>query len=220
LIHQPWPEFPQLSIVFVLPCIFSMTAIADIWRLLVLWEYGGIYSDLETIPNTYSSTGWTPESIHPQDDAYFVVEYYDSLSQFWMAVTPRHPLIYYSIQSAISNVLQAENIFIMDASLTTGPFAVLEGYHHFRKDAGILAYKPVRAGYYVGTQNRSIRIEGYSRKQSDKILRREAIHRNEKRQMYGSMNMTHFLQDLNQRRRRHLPPKSCFEEIYGHYVKV
>jgi mannosyltransferase OCH1-like enzyme len=210
LLRQDWPEFPHLS--SVLACISSMTAISDIWRLLVLWEYGGIYSDLDTTPNPDSPTGWTPKSIYPEDDAYFVVEYYDSISQFWMAVTPRHPIIYYSIQAALSNVLQLMNIHVMDASLTTGPMAVLQGYHLFRKDAGVIAYKPVYAGWYVGTNNQSLRIEGFSRKRSAEILKREAIHRKTKIMLYKAMNMTHFLKDSRGKRR--LQHKSCYEKMY------
>ncbi len=37
-----WPEFPQLQL--LQKCTVSGAAKADLWRLLVLWEYGGIYT--------------------------------------------------------------------------------------------------------------------------------------------------------------------------------
>lgn len=42
LLSKYWPEFPQLQL--LMSCVKSGAAKADIWRLLVLWEYGGIYT--------------------------------------------------------------------------------------------------------------------------------------------------------------------------------
>jgi Glycosyltransferase sugar-binding region containing DXD motif len=41
LIDRHWPEFPNVR--HVARCLNSMTAVSDVWRLLVLWQYGGIY---------------------------------------------------------------------------------------------------------------------------------------------------------------------------------
>jgi mannosyltransferase OCH1-like enzyme len=42
LLAKFWPEFPHLQL--FQQCSISGAAKADIWRLLVLWEYGGIYT--------------------------------------------------------------------------------------------------------------------------------------------------------------------------------
>jgi len=42
LFAQHWDLFPNIDL--VRKCINSGAGIADIWRYLVLWEYGGIYS--------------------------------------------------------------------------------------------------------------------------------------------------------------------------------
>lgn len=42
LLAKYWPEFPHLQL--YQKCSVSGAAKADIWRLLVLWEYGGIYT--------------------------------------------------------------------------------------------------------------------------------------------------------------------------------
>lgn len=41
LLDRDWPEFPNLK--HIARCLNSMTAVSDVWRLLVLWQYGGIY---------------------------------------------------------------------------------------------------------------------------------------------------------------------------------
>jgi mannosyltransferase OCH1-like enzyme len=48
LLDKYWPEFPQLQ--WLQHCMISGAAKADLWRLLVLWEYGGIYTDIDNAP--------------------------------------------------------------------------------------------------------------------------------------------------------------------------
>jgi mannosyltransferase OCH1-like enzyme len=212
LIDQAWPEFPSLHA--ALQCVTSMTAVTDVWRLLVLWEYGGIYTDLDATPHPHSNTSWTPAHIHPDDDAYFVVEFYDALSQYWMALSPRHPLMFYTIHAALARIMTMRNVLKMDASLTTGPFALLDGFALFTLDTGPLITKPVYAGVYVGTNNRTVRVDGYSRGLADMIIKREALNRPRKLELYKSMNMTHFLQDMKAGRQSPLLGRSCLAVQY------
>ena len=44
----------------------------DVWRLLVLWEYGGIYADMDTSPVPELFNG---DTITADDDAFFVQEF-------------------------------------------------------------------------------------------------------------------------------------------------
>lgn len=84
LFAQNWPEFPHLSA--VLACLDGKgTLKADLWRYLVLWEYGGVYADVDTKPNKFNST-----TITADDDGFFIVEQYHLLSQYFMAMSPRH----------------------------------------------------------------------------------------------------------------------------------
>jgi hypothetical protein len=191
-----------------------MTALTDVWRLLVLWEYGGIYVDLDSQPNS-----WTPSYIRPNEDSYFVVENYDAPSQYFMATTPRHPLMYYAIHQALSKIMKYENTQKIDASFTTGPFALLDGFTWFMLDVGKLYQKPVRAGLYQGRHNWTVRIDGFGRLRSDEIVKREAIYRNRKAKLYAEMNMSHFLDDLKAGRKTKLLGRSCFGIVYDFVIK-
>ena len=84
LFAQDWPEFPHIST--MVACLNGKgTLKADLWRYLVLWEYGGVYADLDTKPNKFNAT-----TISADDDGFFIVEQYHLLSQYFMAVSPRH----------------------------------------------------------------------------------------------------------------------------------
>jgi Glycosyltransferase sugar-binding region containing DXD motif len=49
LLAKYWPEFPHLQWIQQ-HCMITGAAKADLWRLLVLWEYGGIYTDIDNAP--------------------------------------------------------------------------------------------------------------------------------------------------------------------------
>ena len=204
---REWPEFPLLQ-AGIMRCIKSMTAISDVWRYLVLWEYGGIYSDLDSIPNH-----WSADSIRKDDDAYFVVEFYDALSQYWMALSPKHPLMYYAVNHALLRALPHEEHTRLDAAMITGPFALLEAFSWFMWDVHVEAGKPVKAGVYKGRYGRSIRVVGKGRDMSSNIILREAMRREEKIEMYHKMNMTHFLED-KKKAKKDQSGRPCYSLFY------
>jgi mannosyltransferase OCH1-like enzyme len=72
LYDQDWSrEFPLLT--HIIKCLPRGMGAAwiDLWRLLVLWKFGGIYADLDSspVPSRFNATTITPE-----DDAFFVLE--------------------------------------------------------------------------------------------------------------------------------------------------
>jgi mannosyltransferase OCH1-like enzyme len=79
LLYRDWPEFPQLQ--QVLKCLKHGGAVkADVWRILVLWEYGGIYTDIDNRPALFNE-----DTITADDQAFFVVDVlYVFLFFFWM----------------------------------------------------------------------------------------------------------------------------------------
>lgn len=192
LLDQDWPEFPHLN--QVLHCIpkFAGTVKADLWRYIVLWEYGGIYADIDTKPNKFNRT-----SITETDQAFFVVEQYHLLSQYFMAAAPRHPIMFYTIQSTLLKLLQLSDIGEIRAPQVTGPHALHAGFQRFMSDAGVHlpnvvpGAKPAKAGTWVGTDNYTLTVVGIGEKENE-YVEREFVKRHKKTQEYKEMNMTHF----------------------------
>jgi hypothetical protein len=114
--HERWKAlFPVLHL--ALKCIEHVqipVMKADIWRYLILWEQGGIFADLDVIPD---------ESLmmHPDYDAVFVLIDQNVLSQWFMATSPQHPLMYFAIQRATAKVLRAKRAIPIQH---TGPQAL------------------------------------------------------------------------------------------------
>jgi hypothetical protein len=197
-LSQDFPEFPTLS--SLLSCIQSPTLRADLWRYLLLWEYGGIYADLDTIPQSNVSL---VELMRANDRGFFVVDHYHYLSQYFMCIAPRHPLMYYTIQAALSNVLLARDTGSINPARTTGPVALHRGLQVLLRDGHQIDLPdslpnegsqkqlgPVEPGIYVGASDRdSIRVVGTH---DNEVIQREGLKRGEKILAYKKMEMQHF----------------------------
>ena len=90
LIHRWWPEFPQLG--DTLTCMVPGASIADLWRYLMLWEFGGVYTDIDNAPGPWfwNETG---SVITNETDALFEQERDGFPSQYFFAASPRHPVM-------------------------------------------------------------------------------------------------------------------------------
>ena len=69
LMQRKWPEFPHLH--DARKCITSGAGMADVWRYLVLWEYGGVYTDIDNAPGPRFLDG---SLIKNEMDAFLEVE--------------------------------------------------------------------------------------------------------------------------------------------------
>ena len=211
LLRQGFAEFPQLKLV-AKHCLVHGTSTSDLWRYLVLWVYGGVYADLDAVPTKNLDVRILLES-----DAFFVVEQYHLLSQWFMAVSPRHPLMFYAVQQALTRLLQVPDTGSMNAAFVTGPHALHEAFRLFRMDVGLPVNpatginKPISAGHFVGTLNRSVTVVGTAEFQ-DEFVKRDALGAL-KRNEYRKMGMRHFQDDL-----KHQSNKSCYLSLYMHTI--
>jgi mannosyltransferase OCH1-like enzyme len=105
LLRRDWPEFPLLK--DAVNCITSGGGFADIWRYLIIWEYGGIYTDIDNIPGPWLGNG---SIIHSTDDAFFEIEAAKLPSQYFFASSPHHPAMYMAVQNAIQRLFTEQNI--------------------------------------------------------------------------------------------------------------
>jgi Mannosyltransferase OCH1 and related enzymes len=126
LIGQEWPEFPNLH--RAMKCVFFNGAMTiDIWRVLILWKYGGVYTDIDNWPEDVFTEDIIPSNV----SAFFFPDGYNRPSQWFMALEPRHPIMYDSMLTIIHNIFQLTNLRRPPVVKVTGPNAVKEGYTMF-----------------------------------------------------------------------------------------
>lgn len=212
LLVEEHPEFPHLELI-ARNCLVHGTLRADLWRYLVLWVYGGVYADVDAVPRKF-----TAETLGAADQAFFVVEQYHLLSQWFMAVSPKHPIMYYAIQQSLSNLLQAPDTGRIAAPLYTGPHALHAAYIQFRHDAvavvesAIPGHKPVGAGHFGGTRNRTVTVVGVAARQNE-YVNRDVLGKSKLRE-YAQMNMRHFQDDKS-----HASGLSCLSSMFTAYYE-
>jgi mannosyltransferase OCH1-like enzyme len=203
LFDRGWPEFPLLK--ECLSCIYSGAGKADLWRYLLLWEYGGIYTDIDNAPGQGLLNG-TLITDHDVD-SFFEQERGRFPSQYFMAASPHHPVMYFMVMSTIDRLLDVRNISDQYVPFVTGPGAT--------KTAVIRAVGtgyPAK-GHYVGVYNRTMTVVGSSAEAKQGLyLRRDSVVH--KGRQYGLMNMTHYNDKKKVVQKHH----SCFLEIHDNFT--
>lgn len=181
--------FPTLN--FALQCakmVQNPTLKADIWRYLILWEYGGIYADIDCAPSANEFFTVNHEMIYPKDDGLIFIDRSLYLSQVFLAVSPRHPIMYYSVHAAVQKLLHQEEINGLYLPDVTGFMAVSSAMATFKNNT--LSGKDVMPGIHIGEGGRSLRVHGLSK---NHLTVDTTGSLGKKRGLYGKMNMTFFL---------------------------
>ena len=206
LLRKYWPEFPHLQM--TMHCLKSGAAFADLWRYLVLWEYGGIYSDVDTGPSSL----FNASTISPNDDSWFTVESLGIISQYFMAASPRHPLMYLSVMHTLFRLFDVSSVRDQYVPYVTGPGALKNAFIDFMGAKGTKLgdhYQRQYQGIYVGMDNRTVTVVG-SHDNQNLYIDRYGLGRRGKKKGYQMMNQTHFgsttlEENLN---------ISCFQHLY------
>ena len=130
-------------------CISNGATLTDLWRLVVLYYYGGIYTDLDNSPGKNYSTSL----ISPETDSFFFRELTGSMSQYYMASSKHHPILLHILSQACSKrslYQTTNNVMRNNPATNTGPRAVKEGMISFLKSVDVESdgYSP--EGIYYG----------------------------------------------------------------------
>jgi len=107
-------QFPTLR--EALKCVTSGATKADLWRYLVLYIYGGVYTDIDNSP-----TGFNGETIKDNDDSFFVIEKLGIMSQYFIASSFGHPLMAKMLEAGSEKLKSIGNVMNNHAAQTTGP---------------------------------------------------------------------------------------------------
>lgn len=151
LLEQDWPEFPHLR--KVMNCIkFKGAMKIDVWRILVVYRYGGIYADIDVWPGR----DFTEKTIEPQDEAFFLSDADSRPSQWFFAMEPGHPIAHFTMLEILNRIVTIPDISQPKVVDITGPKALRDGYMRaLNWRAGILL-----EGVFVGKFNRTARKIG------------------------------------------------------------
>jgi hypothetical protein len=150
---EEWPEFPGFH--RAMKCVLLKGAmVIDIWRVLLLWKYGGVYTDIDNWPED----AFTEDLIPGNLTAFFFSDPNNRPSQWFMALEPRHPIMYDSMLHVIQHIFEMRNLRQPQVVQVTGPFAIRMGYAVFlsrlRKDGMEAVFRNDKV--LIGTAGKSV----------------------------------------------------------------
>ena len=161
-----------------------------------------IQSDIDNAPGQLFQNGTV---IQDTDEAWFVVERIGVLSQYFMASSPKHPIMYIALTQCLSRLVHyVEHIGTQYVPYVTGPGVTKAAMMIFMKN--LADFQTVKAGRYTGMDGRTVTVAG-NRRRSNKWVQRESLEN--KRLDYEAMNMTHFGASKNLKFK-----ESCYEYLY------
>jgi len=181
--HAYPPNIPARDV--AIKCATAGATKADLWRYAVLWRYGGIYSDVDNTPNKFNG-----ETIRDDDDSFMILEQLGIIAQYFLTSSPGHPYMKYTMDDALDHLRQTPNVMVNVPEKNTGPGAVKRGFCFFMEAGGNRTTGYIEAGWFVGAQNRSVRVVGHKGRAKEYVDRYGigAL----KGEYYKSSNITHF----------------------------
>jgi len=189
LLEQSLAEFPHLSL--ALQCRHSsMASLTDVWRAVLLYKYGGIYTDLDNTPTDLLVQAMT--NLKTSDTAVFVVEEMGYLSQYFVAAPPRHSLVFIWVHTLLNRLLTTTDIDHQYVPATTGPGSLKQAWIDWKGLHNVTnAQTKVKEGDYTSDYfDGRVKVLG-KRSDSDAFVSRNVVPN--KRKVYQSeMNMVHF----------------------------
>jgi hypothetical protein len=122
--QENWPEFPQLGQIMTSCIKFGGAIKIDVWRMLVSYAFGGFYSDFDNAPGPKFS----PDLVHSDDNFFSLSDAWDRPSQWLNAMTPNHPIAFYTILEILTRVTDLPDVTKIKPVFLTGPDALKYGY--------------------------------------------------------------------------------------------
>ena len=120
-------HFPELQ--GNMRCVkFKGAMLIDIWRMLIVWTYGGIYTDIDNWPGTKFNA---QKTIQDGDSFFSLSDVRDRPSQWFFGMAPNHPIAIFTLQEISRRLLRIKNIAFPRVVAITGPQALKMGFRKF-----------------------------------------------------------------------------------------
>lgn len=132
VLENDWPEFPLLKQVYNHCLIIGGAIKVDIWRLLIVYKYGGLYSDIDRRPGPLMREG---TGLLETDQAFFLADAWRRTSQWAFAMVPGHPILRKAVNLVLHKLMGLKDVNALKPVFVTGPhtlfLAVREVFNNY-----------------------------------------------------------------------------------------
>ena len=176
----------------ILNCVSNGAMKIDIWRLIVTWRFGGMYSDNDGLP----SKRFHDEILHKDTTFFTLSDGWDRPSQWLFASTPKHPVLTNTMQILPRYVLDMPDIAYPKVVFVTGPQMLFNGYRNIFGNATKLELpSPVdREDDNANIQNNYLMISPPSQEYGGNLIVQRYFKRDKPQEMF--MNDTYWSDEV------------------------
>jgi len=184
LIESEVHEFPDLE--RAMHCVkFKGAMTIDIWRILALYKYGGVYSDIDN----WVGDDFKEDIIPSNVSGFFFSDVWSRPSQWFLAFEPRHPMMHLAMKNIIKNIFSIENIMKPKVVFVTGPQPVFHAYEKFMNGTE-QRFELVKPGFHKGMSDKIILKMYHKGEGRNNILMNMGIHNYDDMVRYKNNNVT------------------------------
>ena len=98
------------------------------WRYWLIYEYGGIYVDVDEAPGPKLFSPHDPDDIFKETYDGFMISYYQGIAQYFFAFAPKHSFLYYNLLQVFANLYSSMDIGAQYVPYVTGTYVYGVGY--------------------------------------------------------------------------------------------
>jgi len=124
LFDQKSQEFPHLVKIMNACAQLGGAMKIDIWRVLILYTYGGFYSDFDVAPGPQLNES----SVQATDSAFFLSDSFNGPSQWLHGIEPNHSISYFTMLEILKNLQELKDVSEVKLIYVTGPHVLFAGY--------------------------------------------------------------------------------------------
>jgi hypothetical protein len=125
----------------------------DVWRMLVIYKYGGIYTDIDNWPGPEMNDTFP---IKPLDSFFATSDPYNRCTQHFFAMEPDHEIAYFSMMTILENLSNLNSIIRPKVVQVTGPQAMHTGYLKAFPDTDWWRKEALKEGFHKDIMGRQI----------------------------------------------------------------
>ena len=180
-----------------------------------LWIYGGVYVDIDLEPLEFS-----PTTIGVHEDGYLLIDSETQmLSTKLMAISPRHPIMFYAVQQMLLSILMEESLSLPEkGSASRGATVLTLAFEMFQEEVDEVRggeNRNLLPGVYRGVMGRTVRITESDEKQKA-LVKSIFKSEDEKEAEYQKMGMTMNAQEGQEQRQGSdiAPDLSCRQKLF------
>ena len=158
--RQAYPEFPDFH--KMLKCVFFDGAMtSDIWRVLLLWLYGGISTDIDVYPEDPFGDSVIPHNV----SGFYFSQQRNWVTHWFQAIEPRHRMMFDCMRTIIHNIYHEVDVTNPHPFQSTGPWVIRDSFLNFvtENDAAVkekLKYR--KPANFAGRDHRTIMKVNYN----------------------------------------------------------